>query len=181
MLRVRPCDLAEANAYVAKLHRHHKPVVGHKFSLMAKENDDRMCGVAIVGRPVARGCNHRTTMEVTRLCTDGTKNACSTLYAASARTVREMGYKKIQTYLLESELGTSLLAAGWTKEAITSGGQWTGTDGKPRRTDQPTCKKSRWAKVFEPDNYPPPPEDCDDCGADGIRLLCLCKVLNEVR
>ena len=41
-------------------------------------------------------------VEVTRLCTDGTKNACSFLYGAAARIAKEMGYKQIQTYILES-------------------------------------------------------------------------------
>jgi hypothetical protein len=59
-----------------------------------------------------------------------------------------MGYKKIQTYILESELGTSLKASGWIMEAVTAGGQWKHTDGKPRRTDQPTKPKQRWAKLL---------------------------------
>lgn len=147
MLSVRPIELKAANAFVAELHRHHKPVIGHRFSICAKEGDTRLCGVAIIGRPVARGCNHLDTLEVTRLCTDGTKNACSILYAAAARIGREMGYAKIQTYTLESEPGVSLRASGWVQEAVTAGGQWRHSAG-PRRTDQPTCKKIRWAKYL---------------------------------
>jgi hypothetical protein len=85
--------------------------------------------------------------EVVRLVTDGTKNACSFLYSASARVAREMGFLKIQTYILDSESGISLRAAGWSKETDTSGGQWVHTAG-PRRTDQPTVPKQRWAKVL---------------------------------
>lgn len=85
---------------------------------------------------------------MTRLVTDGTKNACSALYAAAARIGREMGYKKIQTYILASEPGTSLVASGWVDEGEAGGGQWKHTDGKPRRTDQPTEKKTRWAKYL---------------------------------
>ena len=33
MLDIRPISLAEANAFVEEHHRHHKPVVGHKFSI----------------------------------------------------------------------------------------------------------------------------------------------------
>lgn len=76
--------LDEANAFVAKHHRHHQPVVGHVFSLGAVLGDD-IVGVAIVGRPVSRFRDDGLTAEVTRLCTDGTRNACSFLYGASAR------------------------------------------------------------------------------------------------
>lgn len=143
-LSIRPIELKDANEFVAKLHRHHKPVVGHRFSISAWSGE-ALCGVAIVGRPVSRGCNKLEILEVTRLCTDGTKNACSILYAAAARVGREMGYKKIQSYILESESGLSLKAAGWAVEAKTAGGQWKHTSG-PRRTDQPNCPKWRWAK-----------------------------------
>ena len=52
-LVVRPLTLEQANAFVAAIHRHHKPTVGHRFSLGAFL--DGVCvGVAIVGRPVAR-------------------------------------------------------------------------------------------------------------------------------
>lgn len=33
MLEVVPMTLKEANAYVEQRHRHHVPVVGHKFSV----------------------------------------------------------------------------------------------------------------------------------------------------
>jgi len=46
-------ELAEANAFVAKLHRHHKPVIGHRFSLGATVQNN-LVGVVIVGQPVAR-------------------------------------------------------------------------------------------------------------------------------
>ncbi len=87
-------------------------------------------------------------MEVIRLCTDGTKNACSILYAAAARIGREMGYEKIQTFVLDSEPATTLKAAGWAFEGLSAGGQWVHTSG-PRRTDQPTCPKQKWIKVLK--------------------------------
>ena len=105
-------------------------------------------GAAICGRPVARGCDPYFTLEVTRLVTDGTKNACSILYAAAARIAREMGFKKIQTYILQSEPGHSLLAAGWVWETDTTGGDWNHSKKNKgsRRTDQPMEPKSRWVK-----------------------------------
>jgi hypothetical protein len=150
-LKIVPLELKKANELVAKWHRHHKPVVGHRFSIGVVDVATGLChGAAIVGRPVARNVNHLQVLEVTRLVTCGTPNACSALYSAAARVGKELGYKKIQTYILESEPGTSLKAAGWTCEGEAGGGQWKHTDGKPRRTDQPTEKKQRWARTLNP-------------------------------
>lgn len=115
--------LPDANAFVARLHRHHKPVVGHLFSIGATENGN-LVGVAIVGRPVSRMRDDGITAEVTRLCTDGTKDACSFLYGASARAAFALGFKRIGTYILASEPGTSLTGAGWRLIGQTKGGSW---------------------------------------------------------
>jgi len=148
-VKIVPLTLKQANALVAQLHRHHKPVIGHRFSI-GVEKDEKLVGAAIVGRPVARGCDPYTTAEVTRLVTDGSRNACSLLYATAARIAREMGFDKIQTYILETELGTSLKAAGWTFAGNTAGGDWNSSkayNGK-RRTDQPQIPKQRWEKSW---------------------------------
>lgn len=156
---VIPLELAEANALVARWHRHHQPSQGHRFSLGVVDGDGVLHGAAIVGRPVARlAGSPRDVLEVVRLVTDGTYNCCSILYAASARAGHAMGYRRIQTYVLGSELGTSLKAAGWTDEGDAGGGQWKHTDGKARRTDQPTEAKRRWAKslAVRPEPEQPP-------------------------
>lgn len=132
MLELQPVTLAEANAFVAKHHRHHKPVTGHKFSIGCIA-DGRLVGVAIVGRPVSRYLDNGLTLEVNRLCTDGTKNACSMLYAAAWRAARAMGYHKIITYTLDTENGASLRAAGWNFTGL-AGRQ--ALDGKP-----PPCRR----------------------------------------
>ena len=108
-----------------------------------------LVGVAIVGRPVARRCDQRNTLEVTRLCTDGTKNACSTLYAACARAGKALGYLKIQAYTLQSEGGASLRAAGWSAECTSPGGDWNVPSRGGRRVDQPMEPKTRWAKSLQ--------------------------------
>jgi hypothetical protein len=144
-LTLVPLSLREANAFVQTHHRHHKPVRGHKFAIGA-QRDDRLVGAVIVGRPVARAVNHRKVAEVTRLVTDGSRHVCSFLYAAAARAAKAMGYQKVQTYILESEPGTSLVAAGWKFEAKTAGGDWNCNVRKSRRTDQPMAPKQRWSK-----------------------------------
>ena len=68
-------------------------------------------GVVIVGRPVSRYLDDGWTLEVNRLCTDGSRNACSMLYGAAWRAARAMGYKRLITYILESECGASKRAA----------------------------------------------------------------------
>lgn len=132
-------ELAEANAFVAQHHRHHKPVVGHVFSIGAAVAD-RIVGVAIVGRPVARMRDDGVTAEVARLCTDGTKDACSFLYGAAARAAFALGFKRIGTYILASEPGTSLSAAGWRQIGEVRGRSWT-TPSRPRVDKHPTQDK----------------------------------------
>ena len=141
MLELVPISLKEANAFVEQHHRHHKPVTGHKFSVAAagdgkikamypylvSEVDGKIVGVAIVGRPVSRYMDDGWTLEVNRLCTDGTKNACSFLYAAAWRAARNMGYKKLITYILDTEAGISLKASGWKCVGEAGGKRWTGT------------------------------------------------------
>ena len=125
MLELMPISLKEANAFVEQHHRHHRPVAGHKFSIAAAK-DDEIVGVAIVGRPVSRYLDDGWTLEVNRLCTDGTKNACSFLYSAAWRAGKKMEYKKLITYILDTENGASLKASGWKCVGEAGGKRWTG-------------------------------------------------------
>ena len=125
-LTVKPISLKKANEYVINNHRHHDKVQGHKFSLSCWDND-KLCGVAIVGHPQSRMIDNDNVLEVLRLCTDGTYNACSILYARCAKVGKDMGYEKIITYILESESGISLKASGWHCEEEKCGGfKWGG-------------------------------------------------------
>lgn len=110
-----PVTFRQACAIVQSLHRHHKPPRGHKFSIGVQNGDGLLCGVAMVGRPVARAFDNGTTAEVIRTCTDGTRNANSMLYGAARKAAFAMGYRRILTYIEEGETGASLRAAGWWK------------------------------------------------------------------
>lgn len=113
-LVVTPVTLAQANEFVTQLHRHHKKATGHKFSIGIGVSDgDKLVGVIICGRPIARHLDDGRTLEVTRSCTDGTPNANSALYGAAWRTARELGYDRLITYTQEGESGSSLKGAGW--------------------------------------------------------------------
>ena len=140
-MTVCPLSLAQANAYVAAHHRHSRPVIGAKFSLGAMEGDQLM-GVAIVGRPVARMLDDGSVLEVTRLCTTGARNAASFLYGAAARATFALGYRKLVTYTLTTEPGTSLRAAGWRVVGEVKGRSWS-CPSRPR-APQPLLDKLRW-------------------------------------
>ena len=136
---VERIGLDEANAFVALHHRHHKPVMGHLFSIGAAAAD-HIVGIAIIGRPVARMRDDGVTAEITRLATDGTRNACSFLYGASARAAFALGFKRIGTYILASEPGTSLTAAGWRQIGEVRGRTWS-CPSRPRIDKHPTQAK----------------------------------------
>ncbi len=146
-LQAMPTTLKDAQGFVGKFHRHHKSPVGHRWSVGCAKRGE-LVGVAVVGRPVAHKTPQYSVAEVTRLCTDGTKNACSFLYALAARIACEMGFKRIQTFILDTEPGTSLQAAGWRYDGSTAGGNWNRPSRGNRRTDQPMQAKQRWVKDF---------------------------------
>ena len=145
MLTLTPVTLATANAFVNAHHRHHKATAGISFHRLCK--DGELVGVAIVGRPVSRYLDDGWTLEVNRLCTTGEKNACSILYAASARAAKAMGYRKIITYTLDSESGSSLRAVGWSCAGLAGGKCWTGSR-KPASALYPAQMKLRYEKLL---------------------------------
>ena len=153
-MKIIPIHFAQANAFVVNTHRHHGRVVGYKFALGIRAEtpadvpwDGMLHGVAICGRPVARRSDDGMTLEVVRLATDGTKNACSMLYGACARVAREMGYRRILTFTLDSEPGTSLKASGWKLDGVTDGGSWS-VPSRPRIDKHPVVPKKRWVLDF---------------------------------
>ncbi|MBQ6059435.1 MAG: hypothetical protein IJL39_05210 [Clostridia bacterium] len=143
-MKLVPLERKECGEFVNRLHRHHDPVFRDRFRIGC-EVDGVLVGVIQVGNPVARMLCDGKTLEVVRCCTDGTKNACSYLYSAAARVARDLGYSKIITYILDTEDGASLRAAGWRKECDIKGHNWN-CPSRPRKTTAPTCDKQRWAK-----------------------------------
>ena len=141
-LTIVPCTITDANAFVAQHHRHHKPVHGALFAL-AVAIAGRIVGVAIVGRPVARMLQDGWTAEVVRLATTGERNACSILYAAAWRAARALGYRRLVTYILDTEPGTSVIAAGWRLVGAAGGGSWARRR-RPRVDSHPTQGKLRF-------------------------------------
>ena len=144
-MNIVPTTLAEANQFVAQHHRQHQPVVGHKFSIAVSKDND-VVGVCIVGRPVSRHLDNGWTLEVTRCCTNGVKNAPSMLYGAAWRAAKALGYTRLLTYVLDSEAGTSLKAAGWKVIGVRGGGNWN-CKSRPRVDTQIQQRKLLWEAV----------------------------------
>lgn len=152
---VCPISLREAQEFVRAHHRHHPPPRGCLFCVAA-EDSGRIVGVAVVGRPVARMLQDGYTAEVTRLATDGTRNACSLLYGAAWRAARAIGYRRLVTYTLPEEGGASLRAAGWRLVGEAGGGSWSRA-GRPRVDLAPTQAKLRWEAAALGRTVPAPP------------------------
>jgi hypothetical protein len=152
-LRLCPMTLKAACRYIEAHHRHSRPPHGALFAVGAMRGED-LCGVAVIGRPVARLLQDGYTCEVVRLCTQGEYNACSLLYGACRRAARALGYRRIVTYTLASEPGTSLRASGWTRVAEVKPTPWGGhVRGRPN--------KDLFGTVLRPE------------GEDKVRWECL--------
>lgn len=137
-LNVIPITFKEACAFVAKLHRHNKPPVGHKFSVGLSDETGNVVGVAMAGRPVARHFDDGLTLEVNRTCTDGTPNANSMLYGAVRRAAWGMGYRRIITYTQSGESGASLRAVGFVMiKSLPARGSWSESSVKRREGRDP--------------------------------------------
>ena len=142
-LTLASCSFKDACEFVRLHHRHHTAPQGHKFSLAVADEDGMIRGVCITGRPVARGNDNGMTLEVVRLATDGCPNACSFLYGAAWRATKSLGYSRLITYILDTEPGVSLNAAGWKCIGQRGGGSWS-CPSRPRLDKHPVQKKLCW-------------------------------------
>jgi hypothetical protein len=141
-MNVCPMTMQEAKAYIDREHRHHRAPLGGLFAIGAMEGE-AIVGVVVVGRPVARMLADGFTCEVTRLATDGSRNACSMLYRAAWRAARAMGYRRLVTYTLPEEGGSSLRGAGFKLIGEAGGGSWS-RESRPRVDLHPLQTKLRW-------------------------------------
>lgn len=136
-LRIVSITLKTANEFVRRLHRHSRPVVGYKFAVGVRDETGILRGVAIVGRPVAPMLDDGLAAEITRLCTDGARNACSMLYGAARKAARALGHDPVFTYTLPEEGGASLRAAGFRLDKENAGGSAAMWHSREGRSAQP--------------------------------------------
>lgn len=144
-MNLRPITLRQANDFVTKYHRHNKAVVGARFCI-GLEHDGELCGVAIVGRPVARRLDNGLNAEINRLCVNSAAppHACSKLYRACGRAWSAMGGRRIITYTLKSESGASLRGAGFKLTGEVFAQQWS-VPSRPRESQPVYAQdKFRW-------------------------------------
>lgn len=112
-LSLTPISFEQACLLVRAWHRHHRPPVGHKYSIGLAQ-DDELVGAIIVGRPVARHYDDGHTLEVLRsVVADDIPNGNSMLYGAAWRAAKALGYRRLITYTQAGETGASLRGAGW--------------------------------------------------------------------
>jgi len=142
MLELQAITFKEASNFIQIHHRHHIPSRGWKYGVGINDGNN-LVGVIIVGRPVSRHLDNGEILEVTRCCTNGTKNACSKLYSTAKKICKLLGYKKLITYTLDSESGTSLKASGWEITHKTKGLSWN-TPSRARTDKHPLLDKFRW-------------------------------------
>ena len=145
-MKIRPVSLKTAQEFVRQHHRHNKPPVGHKFSV-GLFSGEQLLGVAVAGRPVARMLDDGLTLEVTRTCTDGTRNANSMLYGSIVRAATALGYAKCVTYTQHGESGASLRGAGWTVAAhLSSRAGWDAPSRRRQDIGSGDVPRIRWER-----------------------------------
>jgi len=158
-LHVVPVTLRDARAFVDAHHRHLRAPAGAKLAIGVRDDRQRLRGVAVLGRPVARHLDNGSTIEVTRVATDGCRNACSALYGAAARIAKVLGYARALTSTLASETGTTVRAAGWQCKGVGRGGAWS-RRACTRRDLQPLGPKQRWEIDLATGRSPDPRTAC---------------------
>lgn len=148
-LRIVPVARETAKQFVLAYHRHSVPPLSHKFSLGLADDEGRLAAVAIAGRPVARGLDPYSTIEITRVCSLGARNACSALYGACVRAAEAMGYLLVVTYSRDDEDGASLKAAGFARVADVLARSWD-TPSRPRTDRDERVDRGRWERMLRP-------------------------------
>ena len=159
-LKAVPITFPTANDMVALWHRHHARLPGgFAWFCIGAVNGGKLAGVVICGRPTNRNNDDRQTVEVLRLATDGTRNACSFLLGRSAKASRAMGAARIITYTLDDEGGASLCAAGWRQSKTHIKSWWThpGSRKPAVARDHMASTKTGWVcDLSEPVDYDVP-------------------------
>jgi len=148
-MKIIPLRVSQANEFISKYHRHNKPVDhrGHRFSIGLIDDSGKLIGVAIAGQPIAQRNDDGFTLEILRVCVlDGYHDANSMLYGRVRRIGMLMGYRRIITYTLKTESGSSLRAVGGSSVEIRTG-PWS-RPARPRNEQEVTrLKKLRWELI----------------------------------
>lgn len=143
-LELRPIGTREASEVVRRLHRHLPRVVGGLFACSVFV-DGELVGVGVASQPKAPRSRDGFTVEITRIATDGHRNACSKLYGALCRAAAAVGYRKAVTFTRLDESGISLRAAGFAEDGLTREQSW---DRPSRSRSVELSQVRRWVRVL---------------------------------
>jgi len=137
-------DLPKAwiSGWVAATHRHCTRLsIGVQFATAVRNRKTKkIVGAIQCKNPVARNMDDGQTLEISRVATDGTPDACTWLMGQARRWAKRDGrFSRIISYTLEHEGGASLRAANFKQVAQVRARA-------PRRQGSaaPAGKKVRW-------------------------------------
>ncbi len=122
-MNLRPVTQLEARRFIADVHRHSR-APRRVICAVGVEADGKLVGVGTLERPKATSLCDGYTVEASRVCTVGTRNACSMLYGALCRAAGALGYRRLVTYTLSTESGASLRAVGFERVAEVEPEDW---------------------------------------------------------
>ncbi len=108
-----------------------------RFHVGLANDAGKLIGVAVAGLPSARLLCDDVTIEITRLCTTGERNAASMLYGAITRAAQALGYTRAYTYTLQAEPGSSLRASGWIEDGRVDAQSWNRPNRKRHESKAP--------------------------------------------
>ncbi len=146
---IKPCTITDAKAFIATHHRHNAPPMTGLFATSVVDHRNAVVGVGVCSRPVARALNDGWTCEISRVCTDGTPMACSMIYGSLCRAAKALGYRKVVTYTLKREPGTSLKASNFKQAGETKGRTW---DTPTRRRNLKVMDLFGTVKKYQPED-----------------------------
>jgi len=114
-LELYPIELRNARRFIADNHSHAGEPRAWRFGVGVLAGGE-LVGVGIAARPKAGGLDSGRALEITRVATIGTPNACSRIYAALCRAGGALGYVEAWTYTLEGECASCPRAAGFVED-----------------------------------------------------------------
>lgn len=151
-LRVWPCTIKAAKKWVAEHHRHLPEFNGARFAVSVVDATGAMVGVAVASNG-PQVWEKTGRLNIGRVATDGSPNACSMLYGAMCRAGKALGYVEAWTYTLPEEPGVSLRAAGFVDMGLTAGGEHD-RERRARKAAVRSDPKRRWRRILSGSGVP---------------------------
>lgn len=145
MLNLSPITIGDARKYVEREHSHHHAPLSALCAVSVVDGGGLIVCVSMLGRPVSRELQAQGCVEVHRVASDGTApHAASMAIGAIARAAIALGWRRLVSYTLLGEAGTSYRAAGWCPVSVSRDGrEWSCVSRERGAVGQPGAKV-RW-------------------------------------